>query len=263
MRKALIVGLDYYHDLTPLSGCVNDADAVASVLGRHANGTANFTTPKVLTSTGAHNAVNRDVLRDSIEALFKDDSEIALLYFAGHGYVDETGGFLCASDCKNGHDGLALSEVMAFARISPAKNKIIILDSCHGGIAGNRRSGGGIAEICQGMTLLTASTENQYSFEGGNGAPGVFTNLLVDALNGAAANLVGDVTPGSVYAHIDQSLGPWGGQRPVFKTNVKSFVSLRKAAPPDRARTAFATGHSFPAARIQVPTRSVVRERTV
>jgi len=41
----------------------------------------------------------------------------------------------------------------------------------------------------------------------------------VDALGGAAANLVGDVTPGSVYAHIDQSLGPWA-QRPVFKTNV-------------------------------------------
>jgi len=39
------------------------------------------------------------------------------------------------------------------------------------------------------------------------------------------------VTPGSVYAHIDQSLGPWG-QRPVFKTNVKTFVSLRKAAAP-------------------------------
>jgi len=36
----------------------------------------------------------------------------------------------------------------------------------------------------------------------------VFTGLLVDALSGGAANLVGDVTPGSVYAHIDQSLGP-------------------------------------------------------
>ena len=232
MRKALIIGIDYYHDLTSLTGCVNDANAVASVLGRHANETTNFTTPKVLTGTAAHDAVNRDVLRNSIEALFQDDFEIALLYFAGHGYVDETGGFLCGSDCKNGHDGLALGEVMAFARLSPAKNKIIILDSCHGGIAGNRPGGGGIAEICEGMTLLTASTENQYSFEGGNGAPGVFTNLLVDALNGAAANLVGDVTPGSVYAHIDQSLGPWGGQRPVFKTNVKSFVSLRKATPP-------------------------------
>jgi hypothetical protein len=59
----------------------------------------------------------------------------------------------------------------------------------------------------------------------------VFTNLLVDALSGAASNLLGDVTPGSVYAHIDQSLGPWE-QRPVFKTNVKSFVSLRKVQPP-------------------------------
>jgi hypothetical protein len=50
-------------------------------------------------------------------------------------------------------------------------------------------------------------------------------------MSGAAANLVGDITPGSVYAHIDQSLGAWE-QRPVFKTNVKSFVSLRKVQPP-------------------------------
>jgi hypothetical protein len=232
MRKALVVGIDYYQEFTSLSGCVNDADAVANVLGRNADGTTNFTTPKVLTATGIQNAITRRILRESIEALFKDDPEIALLYFAGHGYVDETGGFLCASDCQDGNDGLALSDVMTFARSSKATNKIIILDSCHGGIVGNRPGGDSIAEISQGMTLLTASTEDQYSFEGGNGAPGVFTNLLVDALSGAAANLVGDVTPGSVYAHIDQSLGPWGGQRPVFKTNVKSFVSLRKAAPP-------------------------------
>jgi hypothetical protein len=232
MRKALIVGIDYYHDLTPLSGCVNDADAVANVLGRNADGTINFTTPKVLTATGAHNPVSRRILRDFIEALFADPAEIALLYFAGHGYVDPTGGFLCASDCRDGDDGLALSEVMTFAKASKAANKIIILDSCHGGIAGNQAGKGGLAEIGEGMTLLTASTESQYSYEGGNGAPGVFTNLLVDALNGAAANLVGDVTPGSIYAHIDQSLGPWGGQRPVFKTNVRSFVSLRKATAP-------------------------------
>lgn len=49
--------------------------------------------------------------------------------------------------------------------------------------------------------------------------------------SGAAANLVGEVTPGSVYAHIDQSLGHWE-QRSVFKTNVKNFISLRKVQPP-------------------------------
>ncbi len=50
-------------------------------------------------------------------------------------------------------------------------------------------------------------------------------------MNGSASNLVGDITPGSIYAHIDQSLGPWE-QRPIFKTNVKEFVKLRKVQPP-------------------------------
>jgi hypothetical protein len=253
MRKALIVGVDYYHNFTSLSGCVNDADAVASVLRRNADGTTNFTAPKVVTATSVRNAITRRFLRESIEALFRDDPEIALLYFAGHGYVDETGGFLCASDCQDGNDGLALSDVMTFARGSKAANKIIILDSCHGGILGDRPGGSSVAEISQGMTLLTASTEDQYSFEGGNGAPGVFTNLLVDALNGAAANLVGDVTPGSVYAHIDQSLGPWGGQRPVFKTNVKSFVSLRRAAPPITHEELLQLATHFPEPRFNFP----------
>lgn len=166
-----------------------------------------------------------------MEALFNDSPQVALLYFAGHGFVDETGGFLCPSDCQDGNDGLALNEVMTYARNSKAANKIIILDSCYSGVAANRPGGGGIAEISAGMTLLTASTENQSAYESGD-VSGVFTNLLLDALGGAAANLVGEITPGSVYAHIDQSLGPWGGQRPVFKTNVEKFVSLRKAKPP-------------------------------
>ncbi len=76
---------------------------------------------------------------------------------------------------------------------------------------------------------MTASTEDQYATE--ENGRGVFTTLFVDALNGSAANLAGDITPGSVYAHIDQSLGAWE-QRPVFKTNVKQFVSLRKVSPP-------------------------------
>jgi len=138
---------------------------------------------------------------------------------------------LCAGDCKNGDDGLPLSELMTIASSSKARNKVIILDSCHGGVAGDRPTGRGIAEISQGMTILTASTADQYAKEVPGRAAGVFTTLFVDAMNGAAANLVGDVTPGSVYAHIDQSLGPWA-QRPVFKTNVKTFVSLRKATPP-------------------------------
>ncbi|WP_416637558.1 caspase family protein [Pseudomonas sp. OHS18] len=231
MRKALIVGIDYYDHIGDLSGCVNDAHAIKAVLERHADNTVNFTTPRLMTASSAATSVSRRELRDAVKELFSDDSDIALFYFAGHGYIEDTGGYLCATDTRDGDDGLALVEVMTLANKSPAKNKVIILDSCHGGIAATN-PGATFAEINDGITILTASTATQYAMETPGGGSGVFTTLFVDALGGAAANLLGDVTPGSIYAHVDQSLGPWGGQRPVFKTNVKSFVSLRTATPP-------------------------------
>jgi Caspase domain len=231
MRKALIVGIDYYDRIPALGGCVNDANAVKSVLERHADGTTNFTTPEVLLGAKANSAVTRQELKEAVRQLFSDDADIALLYFAGHGYTEDTGGFLCASDCETGDDGLPLAEVMTFANKSQAKNKVIVLDSCHSGIAGDSPIHDKFAEVAEGMTILSASGANQYALEVPEGGAGVFTSLFIHALQGAAANLVGDVTPGSVYSHIDQSLGPWS-QRPVFKTNVKRFVSLRRAQPP-------------------------------
>lgn len=244
MRKALVVGIDYYEHLTSLAGCVNDAYSVTSVLERHADGTLNFPTPNLLVGTGPSQVVTRRDLKDAVRELFEDDSEIALFYFAGHGYIEDTGGFLCGSDCETGDDGLALSEVMQFANTSPAANKVILLDSCHSGVAANNPLTAGVAEISDGVTVLTASTATQYAAE--TGGSGVFTRLLVDALNGSAANLVGSITPGSAYAHIDQSLGPWA-QRPVFKSNVKTFVSLRETEPPIQFEDLVAITTHFPA----------------
>jgi Caspase domain len=227
MRKALIVGIDYYANGSGLYGCVNDAHSVAAVLGTHGDGSVNFGV-MLMTATNAGSAIPRATLKDQVRALFADDPDIAFFYFAGHGHIEATGGYLCGSDSQLGDDGLSLGDVLTLANLSKARNKVIVLDSCHSGIAGNP-PGRDATELSEGMTILTASTKEQYANEK-NGS-GVFTTLFVDALNGAAANLVGDVTPGSVYAHVDQSLGPWA-QRPVFKTNVKKFVSLRRVAPP-------------------------------
>ncbi|MFD2443714.1 caspase domain-containing protein [Bacillus sp. CGMCC 1.16607] len=227
MRKALIVGINYYESISPLYGCVNDAYSVKSVLDRNSDGTINFSV-NLMTATGPDNLITRKQLKDKVQELFEDDCEVALFYFAGHGYIESTGGFLITSDCKDGDDGFSLNELLAIVNKSKSKNKVIILDSCHSGITGTNISDNN-SLLSEGLTILTASSAKQYATEE-NGS-GVFTTLLVDALNGGAANLVGDVTPGSVYAHIDQSLGPWE-QRPIFKTNVKNFISLRKANPP-------------------------------
>jgi hypothetical protein len=252
MNKALIVGIDYYDSIKPLSGCVNDAHSVKGLLERHADGTVNFATPRLLTGTGPREKVTRAALREAVRELFKGTPDIALFYFAGHGYIENTGGFLCDSESKTGDDGLSLADVMTMAGESGAKNKVIILDSCHSGIAGERPGKQAVAEIRDGMTILTASTADQYAMEVPGGGAGVFTDLLVDALAGAAANLMGDITPGSVYAHIDQSLGPWA-QRPVFKTNVQTFVSLRKAAAPIPLADLQALSTYFPTADFEFP----------
>ena len=223
-RKALIVGINYYSKLSPLFGCVDDAYTVKQVLDRHGDGSVNFGT-RLLTGTGSGDPVICKDLKPAVRELFEGDSDIALFYFAGHGCALDTGGYLCPSDAVTGDDGLPLAEVLALANNSSAKNKIILLDSCNSGVAGTSTNAPHMSELSDGMTILTAATADQYAKENDRG--GVFTTLLVDALQGAASNLVGDITPGSVYAHIDQSLGPWQ-QRPVFKTNVKSFVSLRE-----------------------------------
>lgn len=226
-RRALVVGIDAYQNVSSLHGCVNDSFAVKAMLDRHADGSVNFGVRQITAASPA-DAVSRQDLREAIEVLFAGDGEVALLYFAGHGHIEATGGYLCSSDVSSGNDGIPLTEVMYMANTSRFANRIIILDSCHSGVAGGSALQQKVAEISDGVTILTASTAEQYATEK-NGS-GVFTTLLVDALGGAAANLVGEVTPGSVYAHVDQSLGPWA-QRPVFKTNVDRFVSLRKVQP--------------------------------
>ena len=227
MRKALVVGIDYYAHVGNLSGCVNDSYEVKSVLERNADGSVNF---DVLhhAATGQESSVSKRDLRSLVQELFRDDSEVALFYFAGHGYVEVTGGYLITSDSESGDDGLSLNDILQFANESPAKNKVIILDSCHSAAAGKVKALGDAAVIKEGVTILSASGENQYALE--EDGSGVFTTLLVDALNGGASNLLGEVSPGSVYAHIDQSLGSWE-QRPVFKTNVKNFTVLRRTQP--------------------------------
>lgn len=227
MRKALVVGINYYRHVSQLYGCVDDAHAVKAALARNADGSINFDV-QILTGSSESDLVTRHQLRHHLDKLFSDDSEIALFYFAGHGHIESNDGYLVASDSERGEDGLSVNHILNIANQSKAKNKIIVLDSCHSGIMGVPPMNNGNSVIAEGVTILTASTAEQYATE--EDGRGVFTTLFIDALNGVAANILGDISPSSIYSYIDQSLGAWE-QRPVFKTNVKNFVSLRRASP--------------------------------
>lgn len=225
MRKALVVGVNDY-PAAALAGCVNDATSIATLLERHGDGSPNF---DVLLMTGPPDQITRAVLRKAIEELFSGDSDMALLYFAGHGYIKSTGGYLVTVDSKKYDEGVSMDEILKMANDSKARNKVVMLDCCHSGaMASPALANGGLAQLCEGLSVLTASRDSESALER-NGS-GVFTSLLCDALQGGAADLRGNITPGSLYAYVDEALGAWD-QRPIFKTNVTSFATLRKLAP--------------------------------
>ncbi len=62
------------------------------------------------------------------------------------------------------------------------------------------------------------------------GGGGLFTSLVVDALEGGAADVLGDVSAPSVYAYLEAALGAWD-QRPLFKSHVSQLVPIRKCQP--------------------------------
>ena len=228
MRKALCVGIDSYQNASDLHGCVNDANSVKSALERNGDGTLNFDV-KLLCATSDASYISRGQLKDAIEELFKSEAEIAVLYYSGHGSFDTSGGYLCTSEISRADDGLSLNDVMGIVAQSKAQNKIVILDSCFSGAIATPTEMPNYSLLKDGTTILAACGNNEYATE--EDGHGVFTSLLVEALYGGAMNLLGEVSPGSIYSYIDRSLGAWE-QRPVFKANIKNFVSLRKNTPP-------------------------------
>lgn len=228
MRKALCVGIDSYQNISDLHGCVNDANSVKSALERNGDGTLNFDV-KIMCATSDSTYISRAQLKDAIEELFRSETEISVFYYSGHGSFDTYGGYLCTSEINRVDEGLSLNDIMGIVAHSKAQNKIIILDSCFSGAIANQAEMPNYSLLKDGTTILAACGGNEYATE--KNGHGIFTSLLVEALYGGAMNLLGEVSPGSIYSYIDRSLGAWE-QRPVFKANIRNFVSLRKNTPP-------------------------------
>lgn len=222
MRKALLVGIDEYLQC-PLHGCCNDAEEIKKLLSKHENNTPNFSVKM------ENNVKTKSRLKQLIKECFAGDSDVALFYYSGHGYVDSMGGYLVTPDYSEEDYGVSLQDVLAIANASSCKDKIVILDSCYSGALGNIAVMDQKTSIIgEGVTILTASRSSETSME--INGHGVFTALLLEALKGGAADAIGHISLGGIYAYIDKALGPWE-QRPVFKTNVTRFTSLRDVVP--------------------------------
>jgi len=83
----------------------------------------------------------------------------------------------------------------------------------------------------ENVTVLAASRATQPSAEVPGGGQGAFTRLLIEGLEGAAADHLGEVTALSLYAFASRPFTAWQ-QRPVFKSHVSQPTAVRVCQPP-------------------------------
>ena len=237
-KLALLVGINRYEsdDFEDLVCCEADAEEMDRTLSRHwsadasSPGERNFNT-RLITS-GGKRRISADFLRSEINNLMNrpmGDGEV-LFYFSGHGVTNDKGGFLVTQDGTAENPGFPMTELLEAANRSGNASAVIVLDCCNSGAIGNMTDIEGFnrVSISPNVTILAASGATQHSSEGWKHS--TFTQHVLDALAGGAADCRGEVSAAAVYAYAEQALGPWE-QRPVYKSYARKLSPIRKCKP--------------------------------
>jgi serine/threonine protein kinase len=227
MKKALVVGINQY-PTAPLSGCVNDAIAVAEVLRSKQYG---YNVVQFLDERATRVAVRR-----AIAELFTDAEE-AIFYFAGHGARTEVATVLCTADGVEYDEGVDVDFIrrVVDAKSAQAKVALLILDCCHSGGGSPRNSGArltprdltdALSLKAEGRVLIASCGAEQLSYETADGRHGSFTSQLLEGLKGAAADRNGTITIHTLYEFLSQRFELNAQQTPAFRGDTSGRIIL-------------------------------------
>ncbi|WP_326653474.1 MULTISPECIES: caspase family protein [unclassified Streptomyces] len=227
VKRALLVGIDRYENFGNLSGCVNDVTALTPLLKRNEDDSPNFSVQSLRTDEGE---ITRGSLLSALRLLLSPGADIALFYFAGHGTPAEGDVALTVSDGTSFTPGVRMTEVIELVQKSEVQELVLLLDCCFSGGAGAVPAvSAKLSFLRPGLSILAASRGDQVSGETLVGR-GLFSTHLEGALEGGAADVLGNITMAGLYAYLSESFGAWQ-QRPTFKANIDRLQEIRKCAP--------------------------------
>jgi uncharacterized caspase-like protein len=198
-KVALLIGVsDYEPGLEALPAAANDVAAMEQVLVNPEMGDFAATAITLLQNPP------RQTMEDALYNLFtnrhKDD--LLLLYFSGHGVVDEGGEFYFTSRYTRKEQGKLVPTTAVSARSvrewmeqSRSQRKVIILDSCFSGAfaKGVKAKDSGSINPEQflgskGTAILTASTSTQYALTQEGFDLSIYTHFLVEGIRTGGAD---------------------------------------------------------------------------
>jgi hypothetical protein len=234
--RALLIGNSTYpadeHNLQQLRGPIKDIAAVNRALIDKDTGLfadADVTLLPEASSTRAIRALGRFFAG-------ADRDDVLLMYFSGHGKLDQNGRLhLCMQDTETSDllsTAVSNVRINEFADASRARNIVLILDCCYAGAfrgadLGDAVAGPGryVLSSCRGTQLANdATVENGTSF---------FTQHLVDGLLTARdSDQDGYVSFSDIYAYVDHRLRDEGKQIPARRVDGDGDLRLAKRPPP-------------------------------
>lgn len=229
MKRALLLGIDHYDNFAGLGGCANDAAALHPLLARNEDDSPNLDC-RLVTARDSSSRLTRDHLLELVDELLGPGCDFALLYFAGHGAPVHSDVALATSDGSATTPGITFAEVVVRIGHSTVNEVIVILDCCFsGGATTISALGNQLANLRSGLSVLTASRNDQVSMESATGR-GLFSSYLEGALDAGAADVLGHINVSGLYAYLSESFGAWE-QRPTFKANIDRLHDIRKCDP--------------------------------
>ncbi|MBW4659545.1 MAG: caspase family protein [Drouetiella hepatica Uher 2000/2452] len=199
VKIALLIGVSEYEPgLDTLPSAINDVTAMQQVLVNPEMGDFADVAVTVLQNP------SRQAMEDAIYTLFvnRQKDDLVLLYFSGHGVVDDSGEFYFTSRFTRREQGrlvpttaVAARSVRDWMEQSRSQHKVIILDSCFSGAfaKGVKAKDSGSVNPEQflggkGTAILTASTSTQYALTQEGFELSVYTHYLVEGIRTGGAD---------------------------------------------------------------------------
>ena len=194
---AVVVGISRYQKLPEkwqLQFAERDAQSIYTILISPEGGNFKQENVHVLTGAKATLAAVRHEIGDWLPSVAKDGDRV-LIYFAGHGLVFQSKGYLAPFDVdldNIGATGYPMEELgVTIGSKIQAKSKILLTDACHSGAISpddTESLNGKLATLDKSLFSLTASRASERSFESPDlqGGHGVFTYYVVRGLGGEA-----------------------------------------------------------------------------
>lgn len=188
-QKAFLMGVDTYGEgFSSLQNAANDANAIAKVLAMEYDFEIVSSEPgKPLLNEGAKLGVIREIFESIIAQ--EEKNTRWLFYFAGHGLVIEGQGYLLPADAIRGEPNTYLSFQWLIRKLmnSFVKEALLIVDACYGGQALAHH----LSDLFEGkgeqiLQLISSGNPNQPVLDGGGNSHSVFTQSLLEALQGWA-----------------------------------------------------------------------------